>query len=80
MSRGTFLLVPGAGGQGWYWHRVVPLLEAAGHRAVAVDLPTADDDAGLEAYADAALAAIPEDAGALAVVGQSMGTYTAALV
>lgn len=27
----TFVLVPGAGGQAWYWHRVVPELEARGH-------------------------------------------------
>ena len=38
----TFALIPGAGGTAWYWHRVVPLLQAAGHEAIAVDLP-ADD-------------------------------------
>ncbi len=27
----TFVLIPGAGGAAWYWHRVVPLLRAAGH-------------------------------------------------
>jgi pimeloyl-ACP methyl ester carboxylesterase len=41
----TFALVPGAGGQAWYWHRVVAELERRGHTAVAVDLPTADDSA-----------------------------------
>ena len=59
----TFVLVPGAGGEGWYWHRVVPLLEAAGHRAIAVDLPTGDADAGLEDYADAIVAALGRHAG-----------------
>jgi hypothetical protein len=34
----TFVLIPGAGGTAWYWHRVVPLLRAAGHEATAVDL------------------------------------------
>jgi hypothetical protein len=32
------VLIPGAGGTAWYWHRVVPLLRAAGHEATAVDL------------------------------------------
>src|SRR6516225_1640613 len=26
----TYVLIPGAGGAAWYWHRVVPLLRAAG--------------------------------------------------
>ena len=34
-----FVLIPGAGGAAWYWHRVVPELRARGHEAVAVDLP-----------------------------------------
>jgi thioesterase domain-containing protein len=49
-SGSPFVLVPGAGGSAWYWHRLVPLLERAGHEAVAVDLP--GDDAGLDAYTD----------------------------
>lgn len=48
-----FVLVPGAGGDAWYWHRLVPELRDRGHDAVPVDLPAADDDAGLDAYADA---------------------------
>lgn len=35
----TFVLVPGAMHGSWCWTRIVPLLEAAGHRTVAVDLP-----------------------------------------
>ena len=63
----SFLLIPGAGGQAWYWHRVVPELVARGHSAVAVDLPSGDDDAGFAAYADAAVAGAD---GAVVVVGQ----------
>ena len=73
----SFLLIPGAGGQAWYWHRVVPELVARGHDATGVDLPTGDDDAGFAEYADAAVAASGD---ADVVVGQSMGAYTAALV
>ena len=54
----TFVLVPGAGGDTWFWHRLVAELESRGHRAVAVELPAADDSAGLEAYADTVVAAI----------------------
>ncbi|WP_281966362.1 hypothetical protein [Serinicoccus marinus] len=28
-----FILVPGAGGQAWDWHRLVPLLGTGGHMA-----------------------------------------------
>src|ERR1700752_1814888 len=43
----SFVLVPGAGGMAWYWHRVVPLLRAAGHEAIAVDLPGDDRQGGV---------------------------------
>jgi thioesterase domain-containing protein len=76
----TFVLIPGAGGEAWYWHLVVPLLEAAGHRAVAVELPASDPDAGLDAYVDAALAAIGTPEGDAVVVGQSLGGFTAPVV
>jgi len=39
----TFVLIPGAGGAAWYWHRVLPELRARGHEAFAVDLPGADE-------------------------------------
>lgn len=35
----TFILIHGSWHSAWNWHKVVPLLEAAGHKAVAVDLP-----------------------------------------
>lgn len=35
----TFILVHGAWHGGWCWERVVPLLEAQGHRVLAPDLP-----------------------------------------
>lgn len=75
----TFVLIPGAGGQAWYWHRVVPELAARGHDAVAVELPAADDSAGLAEYTDTVVEAIGDRSG-LVVVGQSMGGFTAPLV
>jgi hypothetical protein len=74
----TFVLVPGAGGQAWYWHRLVPELERRGHAAVAVDLPAGDDHAGLAAYADAVVAAAGNRA-PVVLVAQSMGGLTAPL-
>ncbi|MCW2718952.1 alpha/beta hydrolase [Pseudonocardia sp.] len=76
----TFVLIPGAGGQAWYWHRVVPELRARGHEAVAVDLPAGDDAAGFAEYADAVVAAAAGLGDDLVVVGQSMGGFTAPLV
>ncbi|WP_409332210.1 alpha/beta fold hydrolase [Trujillonella humicola] len=75
----TFVLVPGAGGAAWYWHRVVPELARRGAAAVAVDLPADDDRAGLAAYADAVVAAAGE-ARDVVLVAQSMGGLTAPLV
>lgn len=75
----SFLLIPGAGGAAWYWHRVVAALEARGHDAVAVDLPAEDDKAGWQEYVDAAVEAAG-DRSDLVVVGQSMGAFTAALL
>jgi pimeloyl-ACP methyl ester carboxylesterase len=72
----VFVLIPGAGGAAWYWHRVVPELRARGHEAVAVDLPAADETAGLPEYADAVVAAIGGRPGVV-VVAQSMGGFTA---
>ena len=71
-----FVLIPGAGGAAWYWHRVVPELRARGHDAVAVDLPGADESAGLPEYADATVAAIGGRRDVV-VVAQSMGGFTA---
>jgi alpha-beta hydrolase superfamily lysophospholipase len=75
----TFVLIPGAGGQALYWHRLVAELERRGHEAVAADLPTDDDSAGLAAYADAVVAAIGGRS-PVVLVAQSMGGLTAPLV
>ncbi len=78
--RATFVLVPGAGGRAWYWHRLVPELERRGCAAVAVDLPAGDDGAGLGRYAEAVVEAAAGASRPLVVVGQSMGGLTAPLV
>ena len=39
LGMATFVLIPGAGGLAWEWHRLGPELEARGHAAVPIDLP-----------------------------------------
>jgi pimeloyl-ACP methyl ester carboxylesterase len=75
----TFVLIHGAGSDSWYWHLVEPELRARGHDVVAPDLPSNDDSAGLEEYADVVVDAIG-DHRRLVLVAQSMGAFTAPLV
>ncbi len=71
----TFVLVPGAGGDGHYWHLLAPLL---GPDTVCVDLPAGDPEAGLAAYADAVVAAA-DGATDVTLVAQSLGGFSAPL-
>jgi pimeloyl-ACP methyl ester carboxylesterase len=75
----TFALIHGAGDAGWYWHLVEAELRRRGHDTVAPDLPTEDDAAGLDRYADVVIDAIGRRRH-VAVVGQSFGGYVAPLV
>ena len=72
MPPAPLVLVPGAGGDGRYWDRVLPLLPDA----VTLDLPP--DAAGFDDYVDAVAAVLPDEPAVL--VGQSMGAFTVALV
>jgi hypothetical protein len=74
-----FVLIPGAGGSAWFWHRLVPELEARGHEAVAVGLPAADPAAGFTEYAGAVVEAVGDRTG-IVLVAQSLGGFTAPLV
>jgi len=79
MAEPSFVLIPGAGGMAWYWHRVVPLLEHAGCEAIALDLPADDPSKGLDDYADIVIRAIgarPK----VVLVAQSLAGVTAPLV
>ena len=75
----TFVLIPGAGGAASFWSRVVPLLEARGHQAIAVDFPGEDQSAGLPEYAGLVTAAVGSRRDVV-LVAQSMGGFTAPLV
>lgn len=74
-----FVLIPGAGGEAWVYHRLVEELERRGHEAVAVDIREDDPALGLEDYARQVLAAAaghPETV----LLAQSMGAFTAPVV
>src|SRR5260221_6542152 len=75
----TYVLIPGAGGAASYWDLVVPLLQEAGHDAIAVDLPGDDPAAGLAEYADLVTRAA-DGATGIVLAAQSLGGFTAPLV
>jgi pimeloyl-ACP methyl ester carboxylesterase len=74
----TYVLIPGAGGAAYVWHRVEAELRARGHDAISVQLPADDDEAGLADYADIVVAAAGT-ADDVVLAAQSMGAYSAAL-
>jgi pimeloyl-ACP methyl ester carboxylesterase len=75
----SFVLIPGAGGMAWYWHRAVPIIRAAGHEVIAVDLPGDDARTGLQRYAGIVIGAIGKRSGVV-LVAQSLAGFTAPLV
>ncbi|GAA4198378.1 alpha/beta fold hydrolase [Streptosporangium oxazolinicum] len=75
----TYVLIPGAAADSWYWHLTAAELRARGHDVVTPDLPCDDDSAGLSEYADAVADAVGDRTG-LVVVAHSFGGFTAPLV
>jgi pimeloyl-ACP methyl ester carboxylesterase len=75
----TYLLIHGAWHGGWCWRNVVPLLEAAGHTALAPDLPGHGDDTTptasvtLKSYTDRISAIAVAQPEPVILVGHSMG-------
>ncbi|MER7757475.1 alpha/beta fold hydrolase [Kitasatospora sp. NPDC097643] len=78
MTEPTYVLVPGAGGEAWYWHRVVDELRVRGREVIAIDLPGDDESAGLPEYTEAVVRAVGHRTG-LVLVGQSLGAFTTSL-
>ena len=76
---GTFVLVHGGWNGGWCWEKVVPLLEEAGHRAEAPDLPGSGDDptpiheVSLQGYADRIAGVLDAQPEPVVLVGHSSG-------
>lgn len=74
----TFVLVHGAWHGAWCWDRLIPELEALGHRGSAMDLPIDDPAAGLAEYAEVAAPFVPDESAVL--VGHSLGAAVIPLV
>jgi pimeloyl-ACP methyl ester carboxylesterase len=72
----TFGLVHGAFHGSWCWERLTGVLEARGHRVLAVDLPAEDPGAGASEYADVAVEAFAGAPDDMVVVGHSLGGLT----
>ncbi|WP_330328506.1 alpha/beta hydrolase [Streptomyces sp. NBC_00536] len=80
MTDPAYVLVPGAGGEAWYWHRVAADLRRRGRDVVSVDLPGDDESAALPEYTRLVVeAAGPDRRTGLVVAGQSLGAFTASL-
>jgi pimeloyl-ACP methyl ester carboxylesterase len=75
----TYALIHGGGDSAANLALLVAELRERGHDAVAVDLPSEDESAGLSEYADTVVDAIG-DRSDLVVVGHSLGGFTAPLV
>ena len=72
----SYVLVPGAGGNAWYWHLVEGELRARGRDVVAVELPATDDSAGLSEYVETVVRAAGDRTNVV-LVAQSMAGFTA---
>lgn len=75
----TFVLVHGACHGAWCWSKIVPRLDALGHRAVAIDLPGLGEDetpvheVTYEGTIDSVVAAVEREAEPVILVGHSLG-------
>lgn len=76
----TFGLVHGAWHGAWCWELLTRQLEKLGHRAVAVDLPCEDWNAGLEDNAAVVATALAGAGGDVVLVGHSLGGITIPVV
>ncbi|CAM4514738.1 alpha/beta fold hydrolase [Paenibacillus endophyticus] len=74
----TFVLVHGSWHGAWCWERIVPMLEEAGHRVIAVDLPghgidhTPLTEVNLKSYTDCLSAVLDKESEKVILIGHSM--------
>lgn len=84
--RYTFILVHGAWQGSWAFDTIVPRLKAAGHDAIAADLPgdghddTPPNEVNLDAYAKKVVALVDAVKGPVVMIGHSMGGITASTI
>ena len=75
----TYVLVHGSWHGAWCWHKIIPLLEQAGHQAIAVDLPghgrdwTDARDVSLQSYVESVCDILDAQPEPVILVGHSRG-------
>ena len=75
----TFVLIYGSWHGAWCWYKIIPLLEKAGHTAVALDLPghgrdwTAARDISMQSYVDSVCKILDTQPEPVILVGHSRG-------
>jgi pimeloyl-ACP methyl ester carboxylesterase len=80
MPVALFALIHGGGGSGSCWELLGDELVAAGHQAIAPDLPVEDNSAGTLEYAKVVVKAIGNTTEEVIVVGHSLGGLTVPVV
>ena len=75
----TYVLIHGSWHGAWCWYKIIPLLEQAGHKAIALDLPghgrdwTAARDVSMQSYVDSVCKILDAQPEPVILVGHSRG-------
>lgn len=75
----TYVLIHGSWHGAWCWYKIIPLLEQAGHKAIALDLPghgrdwTAARDVSMQSYVDSVCKILDAQSEPVILVGHSRG-------
>jgi pimeloyl-ACP methyl ester carboxylesterase len=75
----TYVLIHGSWHGAWCWYKIIPLLEQAGHKAIALDLPghgrdwTAARDISMQSYVDSVCKILDAQPEPVILVGHSRG-------
>jgi pimeloyl-ACP methyl ester carboxylesterase len=75
----TYVLIHGSWHGAWCWYKIIPLLEQAGHTAIALDLPghgrdwTAVRDISMQSYVDSVCTILDAQPEPVILVGHSRG-------
>jgi pimeloyl-ACP methyl ester carboxylesterase len=75
----TYVLIHGSWHGAWCWYKIIPLLQQAGHKAIALDLPghgrdwTAPREISLQGYVESVCNVLDAQAESVILVGHSRG-------
>ena len=75
----TYVLIHGSWHGAWCWYKIIPLLQQAGHRVIALDLPghgrdwTTPGEVSLQRYVESVCNVLDAQAESVILVGHSRG-------